>query len=150
MSLETQINDKIKAAMKAKERDVLEALRAIKNAILVAKSEAGASDQLSEAEEIKLLQRLQKQRKEAAAIYQEQGREDMAEPELMQADVIAQFLPQQMGQEELDAALKGIIDQVGASGPQDMGKVMGMASKQLAGKAEGKMIADRVKHLLTA
>lgn len=150
MSLETQINDKIKAAMKAKERDVLEALRAIKNAILVAKSEAGASDQLSEAEEIKLLQRLQKQRKEAAAIYQEQGREDMAEPELMQADVIAQFLPQQMGQEELDAALKAIIDQVGASGPQDMGKVMGMASKQLAGKAEGKMIADRVKHLLTA
>ncbi len=149
MSLEIQINDKIKEAMKAKDRDALESLRAIKNAILVAKSEVGAAAELSAEDEIKILQRLQKQRKESAAIYTEQGREDLAAPEIMQAEVIAQFLPKQMGEAELKAVLQEIIAQVGASGPQDMGKVMGVASKQLAGKAEGKMIAATVKSLLS-
>ena len=148
MSLEVNINDKIKEAMRAKDRDTLEALRAIKNAILMAKSEAGASDVLSQDDEIKLLQRLQKQRKEAATLYVEQGRQDLADPELFQSDVIAQFLPKQMDEAELRSALEAIITKVGAAGPQDMGKVMGMASKELAGKAEGRMIADTVKALL--
>ncbi|MFT5969530.1 MAG: hypothetical protein ACI8ZO_000018 [Flavobacteriales bacterium] len=148
MSLELEVNEQIKVAMRAKERDVLESLRAIKNAILVAKSDVGATGEMTEADEIKLVQRLQKQRKEAAAIYTEQGREDLAEVELQQAAVIARFLPQQMSEAELTEALKEIVAKVGATGPQDLGKVMGMASKALAGKAEGKMIASTVKSLL--
>lgn len=148
MSLEVQVNDKIKEAMRAKDRGALEALRAVKNAILVEKSAAGSAGDLSSEDEIKLLQRLQKQRKEAAAIYTEQGRADLAEPELEQAEVIAQFLPKQMDEAELKAAIQAVIEKVGAAGPQDMGKVMGVASKELAGKAEGKMIAATVKAML--
>lgn len=148
MSLSTQINEDIKAAMRAKDKESLEALRAIKSAILLAQTETGASEELTEDAELKLLQKLQKQRKDSAAIYTEQGRADLAEPELVQAKVIAKYLPEQMSEDELKKVLSDIINQVGASSPKDMGKVMGMASKQLAGKADGKTISNIVKELL--
>ncbi len=148
MSLSTQINEDIKTAMRAKDKETLEALRAIKSAILLAQTETGASEELTEDAELKLLQKLQKQRKDSAAIYIEQGRTDLAEPELAQSKVIAKYLPEQMSEEELKKVLGDIINQVGASSPQDMGKVMGMASKQLAGKADGKTISNIVKELL--
>ncbi len=148
MSLSTQINEDIKTAMRAKDKETLEALRAIKSAILLAQTEAGASEELSEDAELKLLQKLQKQRKDSAAIYTEQGRADLAEPEIIQSKVIAKYLPEQMSEDELKKVLSEIINQVGASSPQDMGKVMGMASKQLAGKADGKTISNIVKELL--
>ena len=148
MSLAEQINEDIKTAMRAKDRTALEALRAIKSAILLAQTEEGASGDLAEEAEIKLLQKLHKQRKDAADIYQQQDREDLAEAEQAQAEVIARYLPEQMGEEELKKILSEIITQVGATSPADMGKVMGVASKQLAGKADGKTIAATVKQLL--
>lgn len=145
MTLEEKINADIKAAMLAKNTGKLEALRAIKSEILLLKSsEKGSSDDA----EMKALMKMVKQRKESAGIYKEQNRPELAEAELLQVAVIEAFLPKQMSQEELEITLKGIMTQVGASGPADMGKVMGIATKQLAGKAEGKMISETVKKLL--
>ena len=150
MSLEIKINQDIKDAMKAKEREKLESLRAIKAALLMAKTEKGASDEISEDAELKILQKLVKQRKDSAQIYKEQNREDLAEKELAEASVIEKYLPEQMSDEELTEKVKAIIEQVGAKSMADMGRVMGMASKQLAGKADGKAIADKVKLLLNS
>ena len=149
MSLQTKVMEALKEAMKAKGTVALESLRAIKSAILLARTEAGASEELSEADELKLLQKLVKQRKDSAALYTQQGRNDLAEPELAQMTVIEKFLPAQLSEAEVEEALKGIIAQVGATSPKDMGKVMGAATKQLAGKADGKLISDIVKKLLS-
>ena len=145
MSLQTKVMEALKEAMKAKDTVALESLRAIKSAILLARTEAGASEELSEADELKLLQKLVKQRKDSAALYTQQGRNDLAEPELAQVAVIEKFLPAQLSEAEVEEALKGIIAQVGATSPKDMGKVMGAATKQLAGKADGKLISDMEK-----
>ena len=149
MSLQTKVMEALKEAMKAKDTVALESLRAIKSAILLAKTEAGAAEELSEADELKLLQKLVKQRKDSAALYTQQGRNDLAEPELAQMAVIEKFLPAQLSEAEVETALRGIINQVGATTPKDMGKVMGVATKQLAGKADGKLISDIVKKLLS-
>lgn len=149
MSLQTKVMEALKEAMKAKDTVALESLRAIKSAILLARTEAGASEELSESDELKLLQKLVKQRKDSAALYTQQGRNDLAEPELAQMAVIEKFLPAQLSEAEVEEALKGIIAQVGATSPKDMGKVMGAATKQLAGKADGKLISDIVKKLLS-
>ena len=149
MSLQSKVMEALKEAMKAKDTVALESLRAIKSAILLARTEAGASEELSEADELKLLQKLVKQRKDSAALYTQQGRNDLAEPELAQMAVIEKFLPAQLTEAEVEEALKGIIAQVGATSPKDMGKVMGAATKQLAGKADGKLISDIVKKLLS-
>ena len=149
MSLQTKVMEALKEAMKAKDTVALESLRAIKSAILLARTEAGASEELSEADELKLLQKLVKQRKDSAALYTQQGRNDLAEPELAQMAVIEKFLPAQLSEAEVEDALKGIIAQVGATSPKDMGKVMGVATKQLAGKADGKLISEIVKRLLS-
>ena len=130
MSLQTKVMEALKEAMKAKDTVALESLRAIKSAILLARTEAGASEELSEADELKLLQKLVKQRKDSAALYTQQGRNDLAEPELAQMAVIEKFLPAQLTEAEVEEALKGIIAQVGATSPKDMGKVMGVATKQ--------------------
>ena len=144
------LTGEIKEAMKAKNALALEALRAIKSAVLLQQSEAGASDGISEDEEIKLLQKLVKQRRDSAAIFREQNRVDLAEPEEAQAEIIARFLPEQLSEEEVGKVIEAIIAQTGASSMKDMGKVMGMASKQLAGKADGKTISTLVKQLLSA
>lgn len=148
MSLKSQIMPAMKEAMKAKDKVALETLRAIKAELLKAETASGASGEINESEEIKLLQKMQKQRKDAAAIYVDQGRSDLADAEIAQAKVLEQFLPKQMTKEELESAVTIIINKVGASSPADMGKVMGIASKELAGKAEGRAIADTVKALL--
>ena len=149
MSLQTKVMEALKEAMKAKDTVALESLRAIKSAILLAKTEAGAAEELSEADELKLLQKLVKQRKDSAALYTQQGRNDLAEPELAQMAVIEKFLPAQLSEAEVETALRGIINQVGATTPKDLGKVMGVATKQLAGKADGKLISEIVKRLLS-
>ena len=149
MSLQTKVMEALKEAMKAKDTVALESLRAIKSAILLARTEAGASEELSEADELKLLQKLVKQRKDSAALYAQQGRNDLAEPELAQMAVIEKFLPAQLSEAEVETALRGIINQMGATTPKDMGKVMGVATKQLAGKADGKLISEIVKRLLS-
>lgn len=148
MSLETQIMDEMKNAMRAKDTVALEALRAIKSGIILAKTEAGASDTLSADDEIKLLQRLVKQRKDSASIYNEQGRADLAEPELAQVAVIEKFLPAQMSEAAVEAAVVKIIADNGFSGMAAMGQVMGIASKELAGKTDGKTISTIVKKVL--
>ena len=139
----------MKAAMKAKDSMKLEALRAVKGAILLANTESSSKDGLTEEEEMKLLQKLVKQRKDSAQIYKEQGREDLAEPEMKQAEVIEQFLPEQMSEAEIEAKVDEIIAKSGASGMQDMGKVMGMATGELAGKADGKTISGIVRKKLS-
>ena len=144
------LTTEIKEAMKAKNVLALEALRAIKSAVLLQKSGAGASDGMSEDDEIKLLQKLVKQRRDSAAIFREQNRLDLAEPEEAQAEIIARFLPKQLSEEEVGKVIERIIAQTGASSMKDMGKVMRMASKQLAGKADGKTISTLVKQLLSA
>lgn len=149
MSLSKNIMAKMKEAMKAKDTVALESLRAVKSAILLAQTESGAKEEISEEAEIKLLQKLVKQRKDSATLYTEQGRADLAEPELAQAAVISQFLPEQMSEEELKVVIAGIIEKTGASSMKDMGKVMGQASGQLAGKADGKAISAAVKALLS-
>jgi len=148
MGLSEKIQEDLKAAMKAKDKESLEALRAIKGAIILAKTESGANDSLSEDQELKLLQKLHKQRKDSAALYQEQNREDLAEKELSEARIIERYLPEQMSEEKLIAYLKQLIEKLGVSSMKDMGKVMGTASKELAGKAEGKVISAKVKELL--
>jgi hypothetical protein len=150
MSLEDKINQDIKDAMKAREKEKLETLRAIKSALLIEKTQKGASDQISEDTEMKILQKLVKQRKDTAQIYKEQERSDLADKELFEAVVIEQYLPEQMSDEELTNRITAIVEKVGASSMADMGKVMGMASKELAGKADGKAIADKVKALLNS
>ncbi|HEX8268923.1 MAG TPA: GatB/YqeY domain-containing protein [Flavobacterium sp.] len=149
MSLLLQINDEIKNAMRAKDTMALESLRAVKSAILLAQTETGAKEELAQDEEIKLLQRLVKQRKDSANIYKEQGRADLAEPELQQAAIIEKFLPAQLSEQEVEAVVAKIISDNGASGMASMGKVMGLASAELAGKADGKTISSIVKKLLT-
>ncbi len=139
---------KLKEAMKAKDSVALESLRAIKSEVLLAKTKSGATEDLSDAEELKIIQKLVKQRKDSAALYSEQGREDLAEPELAQVKIIAQFLPEQMNEDDLVKFISDIILKTGANSMKDMGKVMGMASKQLAGKADGKSISKIVKQLL--
>ncbi|ASZ10642.1 GatB/YqeY domain-containing protein [Chitinophaga pendula] len=148
MSLELTINDAIKKAMLAKSEAELRALRAIKAAILLAKTAEGSTGDLSEAEESKLLQKLAKQRKDSLDIFRQQQREDLAVKEEEELAVIEQYLPKQMSEAELRAAVAQIISESGASSPADMGKVMGVATKQLAGKADGKAISALVKELL--
>ena len=148
MSLQTKVMDALKEAMKAKDTIALESLRAIKSAILLAKTEAGAAAELAEEEELKLLQKLVKQRKDSAALYAQQGRNDLAEPELAQVAVIEKLLPKRLSEAEVTEAVKAIIAEVGATSAKDMGKVMGVATKQLAGKTDGKVISAIVKSLL--
>ncbi|MCW3462124.1 GatB/YqeY domain-containing protein [Chitinophaga nivalis] len=148
MSLELDINAAIKAAMLGKKEAELRALRAIKAAILLAKTAEGGNGELTEADESKLLQKLAKQRKDSLEIFRQQNREDLAVKEEEELAIIEQFLPQQMSEAELRTALTGIIAEVGASSPADMGKVMGVATKQLAGKTDGKAISAMVKELL--
>lgn len=147
MSLEEKIMEGIKEAMKAHDKTTLESLRAIKSAILLEKT-SGSAAGLDSAAEMKLLQKLVKQRRESAAIYTQQNRPDLAEAETAQAEVIERFLPRQLTAEELEAEVAAIIARTGAAGAADMGKVMGAASKALAGKADGKALADTVKRLL--
>ena len=149
MSLQDQVMTAMKEAMKSKDTNALTSLRAIKSAILLAQTESGAKTELTEEDEIKLLQKLVKQRKDSATIYTEQGRDDLAQPELDQAAVIEQFLPEQMSEAEIATVVSAIIAKTGATGMQDMGKVMGMASKELAGKADGKTISTIVKEKLS-
>ncbi len=139
--------EEIKTAMKAKDKETLEALRAVKSAILLAKTGKG-NKELDEKGEIALLQKLVKQRKDSAEIYKQQNREDLYSKEAKEAEIIGRFLPEQMNEKELEQKLKTIIEDTGASTMADMGKVMGVASKELAGKADGKSIADTVKRLL--
>lgn len=147
MSLEAKIMEGIKEAMKAHDKTTLESLRAVKSAILLEKT-SGAAGQFDTAAEMKLLQKLVKQRRESAAIYTEQNRPDLAEAEMAQAAVIERFLPAQLSAQEIETEVAAIIAATGASSPADMGKVMGAASKTLAGKADGKTIAETVKRLL--
>ncbi len=145
MSLQKQVMEKLKDAMRAKDTVALESLRAIKSAILLAQTENGAKEELSEESELKILQKLVKQRKDSAAIFIEQGREDLAQPELDQVAVIEQFLPEALSEEEIEKVVVMTIDSIGAIGMKDMGKVMGIVSKELAGQADGKTISTLVK-----
>ncbi len=149
MSLKQQIETDIKKAMLAKQKEELLALRSIKSLILLAATEKGSAETLSDEQEMKLLTKAAKQRKESAALFHEQGRNDLAEKEERELTVINRYLPEQLSEEELKGKLQSIISQIGASGPSDMGKVMGMASKELAGKADGKTISTIVKRLLS-
>ena len=148
MSLEQQIMTEMKEAMKAKNEGVLRALRAIKAEIIKAKTDPGAGGEIDEATEQKFLQKMMKQRRDSLDIFEKQGREDLAAKEKEEMAVIEKFLPKQLDEAELKAILKQIIAETGASTPADMGKVMGVASKQLAGKADGKTISNLVKELL--
>ena len=148
MSLQASIDQDIKTAMLAKNEAGLRGLRAIKSALLVAKTEKGAAQQLDEATELKVLQKLVKQRKESAAIYQEQNRPDLYQIEAEEIAVIEAYLPKALAEEEVVAIIRNLISQSGASGMQDMGKVMGLATKALAGQADGKLISELVKQLL--
>ena len=148
MSLKSKIMPAMKEAMKAKDKVALETLRAIKAELMLAETATGSVGEMSTADEIKLLMKMMKQRKDAAAIYIEQGRSDLAEDELVQTKVLDLFLPQQLSLEALEKEVAQIIEKVGATGPADMGKVMGITSKELAGKAEGRAIATMVKTLL--
>ncbi|WP_179004893.1 GatB/YqeY domain-containing protein [Winogradskyella forsetii] len=144
MSLQVEIMTAMKAAMKDKDQTALAALRAVKSEILLAQT-SGANEGLSEDEEIKILSKLVKQRKDSAAIFAEQNRNDLAEPELAQAEVISQFLPEQLSEEKITVEVMKVIAAVGAEGMKDMGKVMGIVSKNLAGQADGKTISNIVK-----
>jgi uncharacterized protein YqeY len=147
MSLFDKISEDLKAAMLAKQRDRLESIRAIKTALLLAKTESG-SHEMTPDQEMKILQKMVKQRRESAEIFKSQNRTELYENEIKEASIIEEYLPKQMSEAELVPLLKAIIQRVGATSPKDMGKVMGAASKELAGKADGKMIADKVKELL--
>ncbi len=149
MSLQQQVMDAMKIAMKGKDTQALEALRAVKSALLIAQTATGSKEEISEDEELKILQKQVKQRKDSAAIYSEQGRADLAEPELIQAAVIEQFLPQQLSEEEVAKVVDAIIAETGAASMKDMGKVMGMANGKLAGKADGKTISTIIKARLS-
>lgn len=146
-NFEQRINDDLKAAMKAKDKDTLRTLRAIKSAILLANTD-GSGEELTDEKAVKILTKMAKQRKDSLSIYKEQGREDLAAVEEAELAVIEKYLPKQLSAEELNTALQAIIAQVGATSMKDMGKVMGVATQQLAGKAEGKAISAAVKQLL--
>jgi uncharacterized protein YqeY len=148
MALLNNLTDELKAAMRAKDTLKLEALRAIKSAVLLAKTASAGDAELPEEEEIKLLQKLVKQRKDSAQIFREQNRDDLATTEEVQAEVIAKFLPEQLTTEAIEKIIDEIIVKTGAEGMKDMGKVMGMASKEMAGKADGKSISTIVKQRL--
>ncbi len=150
MSLKQQIDADIKKAMLAKNKEELEALRSIKSLILLAETEKGVASDITSDAEMKLLTRAAKQRKESADIFQQQNRSDLAERELFQLEIINRYLPKQLSEDEVAAIVKSIITEVGAKGPQDMGKVMGVATKKLAGQADGKVISELVKKLLTS
>jgi uncharacterized protein YqeY len=150
MGLFETISEDIKAAMLAREKVRLEALRGIKKEFLEAKTAKGSDGELHDDVAMKILQKMVKQRKESAAIYAEQNRPELAENELAEAAIIEKYLPQAMSEEELEQAIRSIIIELGATGPKDMGKVMGVAGKQLTGKVEGKLIADKVKSLLNS
>ncbi len=149
MSLEQKVMDELKNAMRAKDEAALRTLRAIKAAILIEKTSEGGKDTIAEVDEMKMLQKLAKQRKDSLEIFEKQNREDLAKKEREELAIIEKFLPQQMSADELKAELQSIITQVGAKSAADMGKVMGMATKQLAGKADGKAISETVKQLLS-
>lgn len=148
MSLESTVMEEIKTAMKAKDEVALRTLRAIKAAILIEKTAEGGGETLTEADELKMLNKMAKQRRDSLDIFVQQNREDLAQKEREELAIIERFLPKQLTQDELVAAVKQIIAQVGATSPADMGKVMGVASKQLAGQADGKAISATVKTLL--
>ena len=150
MELFDIISNDIKEAMKAKDKVALDTLRNIKKVLLEAKTAPGAGDTVSDETAVKLIQKLVKQGKESAALYSSQNRPELAAEELAQVAVMEKYLPKQMSEEEVKAVLAGIIAETGAAGPQDMGKVMGVATKQLAGKAEGRLISTPVKQMLTA
>lgn len=150
MNLKQQIDTDIKAAMLAKNKEELMALRSVKSLILLAETEKGGTGEISQDVENKLLMKAAKQRKDSADIFQKEGRDELAKKELLELEVISRYLPKQLSEEEMTAELKKIIAQVGAKAPQDMGKVMGAATKQLAGKADGKLISELVKKLLAS
>lgn len=149
MNFQDQLNSKLKSAMREKNKVALESLRAIKSAILLLQTQSGAKETPDDNEITKLLQKLVKQRKESASIYREQGRVDLAEPEEAQISIISQFLPEQLSPEEVEKVIDEVIQSVGATTMKDMGKVMGMANKKMAGKADGKIIAEIVKKRLS-
>ena len=145
MSLEKQVMEEMKAAMKSKDAVALQALRALKSAFLLAKTEAGAGDGLTDEQQMKIIQKQVKQRKDSAAIFVEQGRQDLADPELAEAAVLEKFLPEALSEEEIEKVVVATIAEVGAEGMKDMGKVMGIVSKKLAGQADGKTISGIVR-----
>ena len=149
MALKQQIDADIKKAMLSKNKEELEALRSIKSLILLAETEKGGSEEISPDTEKKLLMKAAKQRKESADIFEKQDRKDLADRELLQLEVINRYLPKQLSEEEIKTELVNVIKEVGARGPQDMGKVMGVATKKLAGQADGKLISELVKKLLS-
>ena len=149
MGILNNLTNEIKDAMRAKDKLKLEALRSIKTAVMLLQTQAGGTSELSDEDEIKLVQKLVKQRRDSAAIFREQDRADLAEPEEAQAAVISAFLPKQLSEEEIKSIVAEVIANTGASGMKDMGKVMGVASKQMAGKADGKTISTVVKALLS-
>jgi hypothetical protein len=149
MGLKQQIDAEIRKAMLSKNKEELEALRSIKSLILLAETEKGGSDDISPETEKKLLMKAAKQRKESAEIFERQDRKDLADRELLQLEVINRYLPKQLSEGEIKSALLNVIKEIGASGPQDMGKVMGVATKKLAGQADGKLISELVKKLLS-
>ena len=149
MSLELKITTALKEAMKSKNKMALTALRAVKSAILLHKTQKSSDGGLSNEDEMKILQKLVKQRKDSAAIYTGQGRNDLADPELKEAELIQQFLPKALSEDEVKEVVKFIIDETGAEGMKDMGKVMGLSTKKLMGKADGKMISTIVRGFLS-
>lgn len=149
MALKQNIESEIKSAMIAKDKTRLSALRAIKSLILLEETKSGAKAEITEEDELKLLTKAAKQRKDSGEIYKQQGREDLLEVEMAELAIIQEFLPKALSDEEITVAVNTIIAKIGAEGMKDMGKVMGMASKQLAGQADGKVIADKVKSLLS-
>ncbi|MFC0604087.1 GatB/YqeY domain-containing protein [Winogradskyella pulchriflava] len=149
MSLQDGVMAAMKVAMKEKNQTALAALRAVKSEILLAKTASGSNEEITEEEEIKILSKMVKQRKDSAAIFLEQNRKDLAMPELDQAEIISQFLPEALSEEEIEKVVVETIEKTGAEGMKDMGKVMGMVSKQLAGQADGKTISTIVKAKLS-
>ena len=149
MSLEITINQDIKTAMLAKNESALRGLRAIKSALIIARTEKGASDILTDEVEIKVLQKLVKQRKESADIYKSQNREDLYQIEADEIEVIEKYLPKQMNQDDLNSYIKGLITQLNVTSVKEMGKIMGLANKELSGKADGKAISETIKSLLS-
>jgi len=148
MSLQKQIMEELKRAMKSKDTVALQALRAVKSAFLLAKTETGAGDDLTEDQEMKIIQKQVKQRKDSAAIFIDQGRQDLADPELAEIAVLEKFLPEALSEEAIEKVVLETIAKTGAEGMKDMGKVMGMVSKQLAGQADGKTISGIVRKIL--
>lgn len=149
MSLQKQVMDKMKEAMKAKDTVALQALRAVKSAFLLAKTETGVQAELTEEQELKIIQKQVKQRKDSAAIFVKQGRQDLADPELAEIAILEQFLPEALSEEKIEEVVTTTIEKLGASGMKDMGKVMGIVSKELSGQADGKTISTLVKkHLM--